>query len=144
MLLVAVTPAPRARAISPRQKSCTPGVPSPPTWRSTLPTRRACGRRALGRVGGMDRGPGGEHLELAHLREPGGPLGLGRGGQEAGRVEVEEGRWSWGRTLAVATDSQTADLERESTCRMTVFERVWEAPIDPPPASRQWENIPPG
>ena len=31
-LVVAVTPVPRASAISPRQKSCTPGVPSPPSW----------------------------------------------------------------------------------------------------------------
>ncbi len=36
-----ITPVPRARAISPRQKSCTRGVPSPPTWTSTLPSRRA-------------------------------------------------------------------------------------------------------
>ena len=42
-------------------------------------------------VGRMHRGPGGEQLELGHLREPRSPLGLGRGGQQAGRVEVEKG-----------------------------------------------------
>ena len=41
-LRVAVSPVPRAIAISPRLKSCTEGVPSPPTWTSTSPRIRAC------------------------------------------------------------------------------------------------------
>ena len=45
---------------------------------------------ALGRVGGVDRRPCREQLEPMHLGEPGRSLGLGRGGQEAFRVEVDE------------------------------------------------------
>ena len=90
-LAVAVTPAPRAKAISPRQKSCTPGVPSPPTClQHVADASRDVTVRRLGRVAGVQRSPGREEVQLVHLGDPRGPLRLGRGGQQAGRVEVEE------------------------------------------------------
>ena len=45
---------------------------------------------AVGGVGGVHGRPGGKDLEGVDLREPGGALGLGRGGEEASRVEVGE------------------------------------------------------
>ena len=46
---------------------------------------------SLGRVGRVDRGPGGEQFQPMHFSEPGSSLGLGRGGQDGLRVEVEKG-----------------------------------------------------
>ena len=85
----AIAPVPRASAISPRQKSCTPGVPSPPTWTSTLPDPTRHGPvGALGRVGGVHRRPLREHLEVVDLRQPAGPHDLARSGEEPAGIEV--------------------------------------------------------
>jgi hypothetical protein len=74
----------------------------------------------FGGVGGVHGRPGGKDLEGVDLREPGGALGLGRGGEEAGRVEVVEvdGHES---ILEKATDSLTcADGVVENCSRTRV------------------------